>query len=395
MSTPNRKPMRKILIGAVTSLFLVGCSPQAGEPDTVDPRAVLERSATAMRDVSAIAYDFEWGSRENPSGWATGRTLMRRVTDFDDSWIRVTGTVHAQPAFGVEEVTFDYAFDGEQAWERDAAAGSWRTAPIESGANTLATNAVLGYLPEFVEARPLWKELGPLATTVLLEPEVVDGEACDVIEVTVRPQHGPPSLSIWSIARSDNLPRRAAWPIDEVTPPMIFTLTAFEVEPALTRADFQIENEDAESTLTSSGIGVTAPEFSLSTAEGDVVTLSDLSGSVAVLDFWNTWCYLCRVLAPGTRQLASELSDQPVRFLGVNVFETGDSVAYWRDTGSPFPMLLDGDELAQSLDLPWQPGVAVLGHDGTVLWKQLGASPDRAESLRASIESGLSRIPSR
>ena len=40
--------------------------------------------------------------------------------------------------------------------------------------------------------------------------------------------------------------------------------------------------------------------------------------------------------------------------------------------------------LPQALDLPWQPGVAVFAADGTILYKELGASSDRADKIRAA-----------
>lgn len=45
--------------------------------------------------------------------------------------------------------------------------------------------------------------------------------------------------------------------------------------------------------------------------------------------------------------------------------------------------------LAQSLDLPYQPGIAVVDADGKVVFTQLGASEDRAERVRRAIRSAL------
>jgi thiol-disulfide isomerase/thioredoxin len=114
---------------------------------------------------------------------------------------------------------------------------------------------------------------------------------------------------------------------------------------------------------------------------------------VVVLDFWNTWCPVCRSIGPDTRALARELADEPVRFFGVNLYETSDPAAYWREIGEPYPLLLEGEEVARALDLPWQPGIAVIGPEGTLLYKQLGASADRIEKVRAAIEEGLERAP--
>ena len=385
---------RSVACGCLLALSL-GCSSGVETVEESDQgperaRQILEDSAQALASVQAVSYEFEWGGEDNASGWATGRTRSLRITDTVDSWIRVEGTVHAQPAFGVERVDFRYATDGEYATVDDGSSERPTRAPIDDGANTLSSNAVLGFLPEFIEARPFWKELELRSEMSLLEPEEVDGELCDVVRVRVFPEVGEPSDVLWSISRSDHLPRRGRWPSNSGAATMIFTIRSLEAGKSYERADFQLaESGRFDDVEAGYSIGSPAPDFELFTPDGEAVRLADLDGKVVVADFWNTWCYLCRSIAPQTRKLAAEMSDEPVQFLGVNVFETGDPVSYWNEAGNPYPLLLSGDELAQTLDIPWQPGVVVIGPDGSILYKELGASPDRDEKIRAAIERGL------
>ncbi len=386
----------------------MGCDRRAREPKTTQqgrgtvkqepPSAtdILLRSASALAELDAVAYDFEWGGPESPSGWATGLTRMRRVTDVSDSWIRVEGRIHPQPLLGVRELVFAYTFDGRRAWAKDDEGASWRTAAAGAGANGLAANAVFGFLPEFVEAKPLWKETGPMASARLLGQETLDGEICDMVEVRVQPPGGSPSLSHWSIARRDGLPRRAHWPASNGASAMTFNLSGLRLNPPLAQGDFQIRtSESPEQTGAPSpetvALGAPAPPFTLETSDGDTLSLQDLEGQVVVLEFWNTWCYLCRAMAPETHGLANDFAGRPVRFLGVNVFETADPLLYWRESGAPYPTLLAGDSLSLALDLPWQPGAAVLSPEGQLLWTQLGASHDRSEKIRRVVEDALSQ----
>lgn len=62
----------------------------------------------------------------------------------------------------------------------------------------------------------------------------------------------------------------------------------------------------------------TAPDFSLVSLGGDLVTLSELRGDVVVLAFWATWCGPCREQLPLLQQTADRYSGKRVRLFGVN-----------------------------------------------------------------------------
>ncbi|MDX1645452.1 MAG: TlpA disulfide reductase family protein, partial [Thermoanaerobaculia bacterium] len=281
--------------------------------------------------------------------------------------------------------------DGEQAWSREGDS-VLETAPVGAGANRLSARAVYGYLPEFVEREPLWRERS-LATEVgLLESTTVDGEPCDVVRVAIELDRGETSEIVWTIARTDRLPRRGRW-VAEFTAPegMVFTLTDLRTGLELPRSFFAPPTEPDAERVATVGVGDVVPAWTLPRPGGGSVSSEELSGQVVVLDFWNTWCPTCRSIAPATHELARRLEERAVRFFGVNIFETGDPVAYWEETAPPYPMLLEGEELGRRLDLPWQPGIAVVGPDGILLHKQLGASPDRLERVLEAVEKGLSQ----
>ncbi|MDX1645439.1 MAG: hypothetical protein R3244_13880, partial [Thermoanaerobaculia bacterium] len=164
------------LVLSLTSLAC-GSEPPPDAPDerarrsSGDPSAaeILAQAATALRAVETVRYDFEYGGPDDPTGWLHGTTWMRQRSDLAESWIRVEGTVRAQPELGVTETTFAYATDGEQAWAREGDA-TLETAAVGAGANRLSARAVYGYLPEFVEAEPLWRERYLSTKVELLEP---------------------------------------------------------------------------------------------------------------------------------------------------------------------------------------------------------------------------------
>src|SRR5688500_19526255 len=51
--------------------------------------------------------------------------------------------------------------------------------------------------------------------------------------------------------------------------------------------------------------GKSAPDFQLATLDGSEVKLSDLKGSVVVLDFLASWCGPCKMTLPHIQALAT------------------------------------------------------------------------------------------
>jgi thiol-disulfide isomerase/thioredoxin len=71
----------------------------------------------------------------------------------------------------------------------------------------------------------------------------------------------------------------------------------------------------------------TAPEFAGTLLNGDAFDSSQLAGQVGVLNFWGSWCAPCRVETPEFSEVAADLADDGVQFLGVNVKETDQQFA--------------------------------------------------------------------
>jgi thiol-disulfide isomerase/thioredoxin len=85
-----------------------------------------------------------------------------------------------------------------------------------------------------------------------------------------------------------------------------------------------------------------APEFSGTLLDGGAFTSTDLSGEVAVLNFWGSWCAPCRVETPEFQQVYTEVADQGVQFLGLNVKDQQQfAEAFVTSKGVTFPSLFD------------------------------------------------------
>jgi peroxiredoxin len=91
-------------------------------------------------------------------------------------------------------------------------------------------------------------------------------------------------------------------------------------------------------------IGALAPDFALFGLAGSTVSLDDLRGKYVVLNFWATWCGLCRAEMPELQAIAEQYAERGVVVLAINYGETEDEVArFAADHGLTFAMGLDSD----------------------------------------------------
>ncbi|TNF86184.1 MAG: TlpA family protein disulfide reductase [Gammaproteobacteria bacterium] len=85
-----------------------------------------------------------------------------------------------------------------------------------------------------------------------------------------------------------------------------------------------------------------APDFTLTSRDGQPVTLSDLKGQVVMINFWATWCGPCRKEMPLLEQLHTRYESLGFTLLGVNVEEDSKLAdVFLKDTPVTFPILLD------------------------------------------------------
>jgi thiol-disulfide isomerase/thioredoxin len=62
-----------------------------------------------------------------------------------------------------------------------------------------------------------------------------------------------------------------------------------------------------------------APPFSVTTLDGQYVTMDALAGKVVLIDFWATWCQPCINALPHVRYIARKFAGQPFVLLSVNL----------------------------------------------------------------------------
>ncbi len=149
-------------------------------------------------------------------------------------------------------------------------------------------------------------------------------------------------------------------------------------------------------------VGTLAPPFTLSTPQGERVSLAQERGKAVLLEFFATWCPHCNAEAPHLRTLSDSLPASSYAFLAINADgETAASVfAFHRYYGIRYPALLDPSSQPGSFSAPGAPGKVstayrvasyptfyVLDARGRVSWSGDGEQPDAlllAELRRAA-----------
>ncbi|MEM9777666.1 MAG: TlpA disulfide reductase family protein [Chloroflexota bacterium] len=87
--------------------------------------------------------------------------------------------------------------------------------------------------------------------------------------------------------------------------------------------------------------GALAPDFTLTTLEGEQITLSKLRGRPVIINFWATWCGPCRQETPHFQSFYVQHKNEVI-MLGINQKESFDQITQFSDEfGMTYPILLD------------------------------------------------------
>ncbi len=125
--------------------------------------------------------------------------------------------------------------------------------------------------------------------------------------------------------------------------------------------------------------GQPAPDFTLKDIDGKTWKLSELRGKkVVMIDFWATWCNICKREMPVLEKVYKEYKDKGVEFFGI-ALDDADKIRQIRkilqEKGVSYPILVDQDqkvatEIYQlSGPIPYK---VVIDQAGTIVYDHVG-----------------------
>lgn len=141
--------------------------------------------------------------------------------------------------------------------------------------------------------------------------------------------------------------------------------------------------------LPSALVGSEAPDFHLETIAGDTVSLDDLRGHVAILNFWASWCLPCRDEHPILVR-ASETWPDDVVVAGVLYQDSrASALRFMQRLGGDWPSGMDpASRTAIDYGVYGVPETFFLSRDGRVARKHIG--PITWEVVESAVDSLLS-----
>lgn len=130
----------------------------------------------------------------------------------------------------------------------------------------------------------------------------------------------------------------------------------------------------------------TLPDVPVNSQSGDRLNLRAWRGRIVLVNFWATWCHVCREELQSLQELADRRPD--VKVLGVALDAQGWArvTPFVRQHNIRFPVTLGNRALLNGFDMqgarPVLPQVYLFDRDGALVarWKE---APDRRELMRA------------
>lgn len=124
-----------------------------------------------------------------------------------------------------------------------------------------------------------------------------------------------------------------------------------------------------------------APDFTLKSASGENLKLSEYRGDVVLINFWASWCGPCRQEMPVLSELHDKYKALGFTVLGVNVEEdSSKALRLLQDIPVSFPVLFDNESVvSKQYDVVAMPSTVLVDRDGNMRYLHKGYKPGLEE----------------
>lgn len=138
-----------------------------------------------------------------------------------------------------------------------------------------------------------------------------------------------------------------------------------------------------------------APEFSITTSDGEYITVEDLRGKVVLLDFWATWCPPCVASVPAFRSLHKKYEKES-SFMMIAI-SADSEVDAWRtfiaENQMGWPQYRDRDsKVRRVFEVRAFPTYIVIDHEGIVRFRSTGLGRTGTATIEEAIRKALKMV---
>ena len=160
------------------------------------------------------------------------------------------------------------------------------------------------------------------------------------------------------------------------------------------RGETAVQQQKTSTAVTATGTepGATMPEYSAMNLDGSKFELASRRDKVVLLNLWATWCGPCRYEIPELQRMHNEYGGRGFEVVGVSVDESGiESIRQFvAENKMAYPVVLDPQgKLANVMETSVLPTSVLIGRDGKIVWKKVGAILEGDEELKSAIEKAL------
>ncbi|MEH0158000.1 redoxin domain-containing protein [Limibacter armeniacum] len=135
--------------------------------------------------------------------------------------------------------------------------------------------------------------------------------------------------------------------------------------------------------------GETAPDFSLSSVDGQTYSLSGQKGKLTMVNFWTDNCDICKKEFPMIEKYYKELAGEDLEILAVYIGESKTAPEEFKQNfGISFPILTGGQEVAfGQYNVRATPTNFLINPEGKVIRKIVGfVDKQQIENLLKSLK---------
>ncbi|MFT5218117.1 MAG: thiol-disulfide isomerase/thioredoxin [Planctomycetota bacterium] len=131
-----------------------------------------------------------------------------------------------------------------------------------------------------------------------------------------------------------------------------------------------------------------APDFTLKQLKGSNLKLSELTGTVVLINFWASWCGPCREEMPLLNALHKKYEPLGFTVLGVNVEEqVANAKGFLDKFPVDFPILLDNkNQVSKLYEVIAMPTTVVVDRDGNMRYLHQGYQPGDEAKYRQMVK---------